>query len=66
MEQAVIAGVVEHGHEDFAIVLEPNEDGDSARADAGAGARSTATAGSSPAGPGAAGASSEAPVRPPA
>ena len=36
MEQAVIAGVVEHGHEDFAIVLEPNEDSDSARADADA------------------------------
>ena len=32
MEQAVIAGVAEHGHEDFAIVLEPNEDSDSARA----------------------------------
>ena len=31
MEQAVIAGVAEHGHEDFAIVLEPNEDSDSAR-----------------------------------
>jgi hypothetical protein len=28
MEQAVIAGVAEHGHEDFAIVLEPTEDGD--------------------------------------
>ena len=36
MEQAVIAGVVEHGHEDFAIVLEPNEDSDSARAGADA------------------------------
>ena len=28
MEQAVIAGVAEHGHEDFAIVLEPTEDSD--------------------------------------
>ena len=43
MEQAVIAGVAEHGHEDFAIVLEPHEDSDSARAGAG----ETATAGSS-------------------
>ncbi len=31
MEQAVIAGVAEHGHEDFAIVLEPSEDSDSTR-----------------------------------
>ena len=55
MEQAVIAGVAEHGHEDFAIVLEPNEDSDSALA--------VATAGSSLGGPGD-GATSGAPARP--
>jgi choline/carnitine/betaine transport len=68
MEQAVIAGVVEHGHEDFAIVLEPTEDSDGSRADAGAGADAEdgATAGSSAAGPRAAGTSSDAPARSPA
>ena len=29
MEQAVIAGVAEHGHEDFNIVLQPSEEVDS-------------------------------------
>ena len=28
MEQAVIAGVAEHGHEDFNIVLQPSEEVD--------------------------------------
>ena len=42
MEQAVIAGVAEHGHEDFNIVLQPSEEVDSTpaaeRATVGAGA----------------------------
>jgi choline/carnitine/betaine transport len=44
MEQAVIAGVAEHGHEDFAIVLEPTEDNEPTADD------DRATAGSSLAG----------------
>jgi len=55
MEQAVIAGVVEHGHEDFAIVLEPTEDLDGSPAAATADAE--AEDGSSAAGSGAAGTS---------